>query len=403
MIEIISACGTFSGGKRHYELVKEYLPLDHEWIFIKGAMDSLLSTYKLIKQPLVVFASGDPFFYGIGNTIQRLWPEADIESYPAFNSIQRLCAKTKTNYNELKSVSVHGRDWSALDEAIIKEEPLIGVLTDNVKDPKAIAKRLLDYGNDYSMTVGEELDGANERIRSFELFHGDTNQGEGHVELFREDTNQGEFLSFVSSRNLTEHTFSSLNCLLLHRRTPRRNQLGIPDAQFIPLPNRPNMITKMPVRICTIQALQLIDKKVFWDIGTCTGSVAIEAKKYAPHLEVVAFEKRPECENIIKENCQQFTAPGIEVVMGDFFEQDLDTLKTPDVVFVGGHGNRLEELLNRLEQLAPQARIVTNAVLETSSQTFKQVLKNKGYEIESTQLKVDEHNPIQLISAFRIK
>ncbi len=70
---------------------------------------------------------------------------------------------------------------------------------------------------------------------------------------------------------------------------------GIPDTEFALLNGREKMITKMPIRLLTLQALELSRRQVFWDIGFCTGSVSIEAKQLFPHLQIEAFEIRPEC------------------------------------------------------------------------------------------------------------
>lgn len=96
------------------------------------------------------------------------------------------------------------------------------------------------------------------------------------------------------------------------------------------------MITKMPVRLCSLHALDLATKTVLWDIGFCTGSLSIEAKLRFPHLAVHAFEKRAECMQIMESNQQKLGAPGITSYIGDFFEEDLSQPAPPDAVFVGG-------------------------------------------------------------------
>ena len=62
ILELIHESTVFSGGKRHYELVKSFLPKNHTWIEISGKMDALISQYKGFDDSIVVFASGDPFF-----------------------------------------------------------------------------------------------------------------------------------------------------------------------------------------------------------------------------------------------------------------------------------------------------------------------------------------------------
>ncbi|MEJ7661671.1 MAG: precorrin-6Y C5,15-methyltransferase (decarboxylating) subunit CbiT, partial [Hymenobacter sp.] len=107
------------------------------------------------------------------------------------------------------------------------------------------------------------------------------------------------------------------------------------------LPGRPGMITKKAVRLLSLAQLGLAGKRVFWDVGFCTGSVAIEARRLFPQLQVVAFEQRPECAAIMDANARQLSTPGIAVVMGDLFAQELAARPAPDAVFIGGHGGRL--------------------------------------------------------------
>ena len=84
---LIKTTKIFSGGKRHYDLVKSILPKRHTWIEISGRMDNVLLKYGENKKPIMIFASGDPFFYGFGNTLRRYIPEAKIQAFPYFNSI----------------------------------------------------------------------------------------------------------------------------------------------------------------------------------------------------------------------------------------------------------------------------------------------------------------------------
>ncbi|WNH12483.1 precorrin-6y C5,15-methyltransferase (decarboxylating) subunit CbiE [Thalassobellus suaedae] len=373
VFKLINKSTIFSGGKRHYQLVKSFLPKNHTWIEISGKMDVLIKQYNVIDSSIVVFASGDPFFYGFGNTLQRLSPNAKLKTFPYFNSIQLLCHKTQTNYNTLKTVSVHGRDWSALDEALINRVELIGVLTDTKNTPSKIAKRMLQYGFDnYSITIGEALEGNNEHIEQLDLLA------------------------------CTDKVHHSLNCVLLKQIALKQKPFGIPDSAFIPLANRTNMITKMPIRLSTIGVLELQNKAVFWDIGSCTGSVAIEAKQHFPHLKIIAFEKRTECASIIQKNTEQFSTPGIAMVIDDFFSLNINDYPIPDVVFIGGHGGRLKELIHIINQLNPLVRFVINAVKESSSQVFVEELTQLNYTISTLVIQVDTHNKISIHSAKKI-
>jgi len=372
---LVAGHAVFSGGWRHYELVKNMLPKPHTWIPIGGDMPALFAEYRAIKAPILVFASGDPLFFGIVRTIQTHDADATLAVYSSFNSVQRLCAKIGQPYEQVRNTSVHGRSWQQLDEALLRYEPLIAVLTDGVRTPAAIAQRLLDYGFiHYEMVVGEDLDGPHERL--------------GHYALA--EAAQADFLP--------------LNCVLLRQATAPTRSWGLDDAAFVGLPGRPNMITKKAIRLLSLAQLGLAGKRVFWDVGFCTGSVAIEARRLFPQLAVVAFEQRPECAAILAANARQLSAPGITAVLGDFFAQDLAALPAPDAVFVGGHGGRLPELLAQLDTLLlPGGTVVLNAVLEQSHDQFLAQAHALGWQLPASpqRVQLDQHNPIWVLTAHK--
>ena len=372
---LVAAHTVFSGGRRHYELVKSVLPEPHIWITIGGDMAALFAQYRAAGAPILVFASGDPLFFGIVRTIQTHDAAATVAVYPAFNSVQRLCAKIGQPYEQVRNTSVHGRDWQSLDEALLRYEPLIAVLTDAVRTPAAIARRLLDYHfGHYEMVVGEDLDGPHERVGCYSL----------------EQASEAEFLP--------------LNCVLLRQALAPTRSWGLEDASFVGLPGRPGMITKKALRLLSLAQLGLAGKRVFWDVGFCTGSVAIEARRLFPQLQVVAFEQRPECADIMDTNARQLSAPGIVVVMGDFFGQELVARPAPDAVFIGGHGGRLPELLARLDAvLSPGGTVVLNAVLPQSHDQFLTHAQKLGWLLPAPpqRVQLDEHNPIWVLTAHK--
>ena len=156
--EAVAVHRVFCGGERHHRLVKDHLPPGSRWITIAPPMDGVISEIRRENGPVLVFASGDPFFYGIGATLQRAFPEAFFSSMPAFHSLQLLAQRCLLPYQEMHHTSLTGRSWAELDSALIGGERMIGVLTDRNKTPSAIAARMLEYGyGGYSMRVGEAL------------------------------------------------------------------------------------------------------------------------------------------------------------------------------------------------------------------------------------------------------
>jgi precorrin-6Y C5,15-methyltransferase (decarboxylating) len=370
---IIAAAKVCSGGRRHHEIVADLLPEGAVWIDVTVPLADTLRAYEAHEE-VVVFASGDPLFFGFAHTLRRQFPEARLTVYPTFNSLQTLAHRLCLPYQDMRIVSLTGRPWQGLDAALLRGEALLGVLTDRVRTPQAIAARLLEYGyTNYEMTLGECLGHeSDERIRR---------------------------LTLSEAARLKEVRMP--NCLLLHRTQPRRRYFGIPEGEFALLDGRTKMITKRPVRLLSLSMLDLPNRQVLWDVGFCTGSVSIEAKMQHPDLQVVAFEVRPQCEAILQENMRRFGVGSIQAVMGDFLHADLSALPAPDAVFIGGHGGRLEEMVQRLARIIqPEGILVFNSVSEESREAFRQAVLEAGMHItEEQRIAVDDFNPITVIKA----
>ena len=399
VLEIIRQGRVFSGGKRHHEIVAPLLPKNAEWIDITAPLDAVFERYSSLityhfslltppsSLPIVVFASGDPLFFGFANTIRRKMPEAEIELYPAFNSLQMLSHRLVKPYHDMRIVSLTGRPWPEFDRALIECAPKIGVLTDREHTPAAIAQRMVDYGyTSYQMYVGEHLGNPSK-----------------------------EKVTTLTLDEAIGRTFDYPNCLILEAvdPLPAKTTVGIRDAGFALLDGREKMITKMPIRLLTLQALDLSRRSVLWDIGFCTGSVSIEARRLFPHLRIEAFEIRPECEAIIEENARRHGAPGIGVHMGDFCSVCCDDIAAdgaePDAVFIGGHGGRLKEIMAKvLTVLRPGGVIVMNSVSSPvvdrlshhvgSRQLFEEACCELGLVgHEPLHIVINDYNPIDIL------
>ena len=407
VIEIIKQGKVFSGGKRHHEIVGPFLPADAEWIDITAPLDAVFEQYH---DEVVVFASGDPLFFGFANTIKRKMkeqreqngacsssaesrlnssvaqiPDAEIVVFPTFNSLQILAHRLVMPYHDMRIVSLTGRPWPEFDKALIERAEKIGVLTDKEHTPTAIAQRMLEYSyTNYTMYVGEHL---------------------GNPSL--------EKVTTLTLEEAAKTEFTMPNCIILNScnsRSKKQSQFGIPDQAFTLLDGREKMITKMPIRLLTLQALDLPHRHVLWDIGFCTGSVSIEARLQFPHLQVEAFEIRPECEAIIHENARRFGAPGINIHMGDFCVccDSVATNAPPDAVFIGGHGGRLKEIMEKvLTVLVPEGIIVMNSVIAPKVLTDSQKLWNEAceelhlHQEPPLHIQLNDNHPITILRCKR--
>ena len=401
VMEVISGGRVFSGGKRHHEIMAPLLPDGAEWIDIVVPLDAVFRRYaqhfSRQSAPIIVFASGDPLFFGFANTIQRKLPDAQVVVYPAFNSLQMLAHRLVMPYHDLRIVSLTGRPWQEFDRALIERAPKIGVLTDREHTPASIARRMLDYGfGYYEMSVGEHLGNP-----------------------------AAEVVSTLALSEAAQSHFAHPNCLILTKtaeaspmqkkesRQPEHRLFGIPEGDFALLDGREKMITKMPVRLLSLQALDLPRRHVLWDIGFCTGSVSIEARLLFPHLHVVSFEVRPECEAIIHENARRFGAPGIEVHIGDFLSAACHDIvaasSRPDAVFIGGHGGHLSDIMAKVKAwLSPGGVIVMNSVSSavvdrmtarpSSRQLFDEACRSLGLvQHPPLHITLNDFNPIEIL------
>ena len=91
----------------------------NQWIDITTPLDAVFEQYQSIVSDIIVFASGDPLFFGFANTIRRKRPEAEIVLYPTFNSLQLLAHRLVMPYHDMRIVSLTGRPWPEFDKALI--------------------------------------------------------------------------------------------------------------------------------------------------------------------------------------------------------------------------------------------------------------------------------------------
>ena len=386
VLEIIRKGRVFSGGKRHHEIVAPLLPASAQWIDITIPLDNVFSQYIPLSSDIVVFFFFFFLFFGFANTIKRKMPEAEIVVYPTFNSLQMLAHRLVMPYHDMRIVSLTGRPWPEFDRVLIERAEKIGVLTDKEHTPATIAQRMLDYGySEYTLYVGEHL---------------------GNPEL--------EKVTTLSLEEATQRNFAMPNCVILdavsHQASAIRHPFGIPETAFALLDGREKMITKMPIRLLTLQALDLPRRHVLWDIGFCTGSVSIEARLQFPHLHIDAFEIRPECEAIIHENARRFGAPGINVHMGDFLQMDISLLPRPDAAFIGGHGGKLKEIMKKvLTVLADDGIIVFNSVvapkvLTDSQKLWDEACEELGLKLDTPlHIQLNDNHPITILKCRRMR
>lgn len=138
---------------------------------------------------------------------------------------------------------------------------------------------------------------------------------------------------------------------------------GIPDDLFV---RNEVPMTKEEIRALTLAKARLAPRQIVWDIGSGTGSIAVEAALLVPGGTVYAIERNSRGIDLIKQNAQKFAISNLVPIHGEA-PAVLHNLPDPHRIIIGGSGGQLSEIFQLAKQrLKPGGRIVVNAVtLET--------------------------------------
>ncbi|GAB7387062.1 bifunctional cobalt-precorrin-7 (C(5))-methyltransferase/cobalt-precorrin-6B (C(15))-methyltransferase [Bacillaceae bacterium] len=352
------------GGERHLAFFPDYRG---EKVAIKGGLASLVERLRDERKKTVVLASGDPLFYGIGGYLAKKLP---VEIYPNVSSLQLAFAKMGESWQDAHFESVHGRSMRGLAQRIDGREK-VALFTDEENNPNAIARYLLSFGmGEYRAFVAENLGGDGERTGWYEL------------------------------EEMAEKTFSPLNIVILRKvKEGPVWPVGIPDEEFAQRKPDKGLITKREIRVLSLVNLGLREDSIVWDIGTCTGSVAIEAARIARRGQVYAIEKNEQDLENCRANMRKFRAD-ITVVHGKA-PAGLDAFPDPDAVFIGGSGGELRELLQVCgARLKGNGRIVLNAATVETLHEAVQTLAKAGFSTRITLVQIARSKPILQMNRF---
>lgn len=363
-IEWINNCDVLVGGERHLAFFPNF---SKEKKVIKGGLSKLVSELQQETRNVVILVSGDPLFYGLGGVLSKKLP---IEIYPYTSSVQLAFSKMQESWHDAYIVSLHGRSMKGFAQRIDGRKK-IAILTDDKNTPQSIATYLKYYGmNEYEAFVAENLEGDNERCR------------------------------FMTLDEMEQASFSPLNVVILkQRQSVKRSPLGIADEEFYQRKPEKGLITKKEIRVLCLQELQLQEDSIMWDIGTCTGSVAIEAAKIAREGSVYAIEKN----EVDLQNCllnQAKHRVDLTAILGKAPDR-LEEFPNPNAIFIGGNGGNMERLLETcITRLLPDGRLVMNiATIENLAEAMK-ILKNLGCEISILQAQISKSKPILDLTRF---
>lgn len=357
-LRLIREAQVLIGGRRHLEHFKDATAEKKE---ITGDLESVKEMIigRMDTASIVVLASGDPLFFGIGAYLIRHLPPDRVRFYPNVSAVATAFARIGLPWQAARVVSFHGRQAAARLTAALGGTQPIAVYTDPRHHPGWIAALLTERGvTGWRLCVLEALGSPQERIRWFEL-----PEAEGE-------------------------SFADPNLVILKRVEPtaaERLHLGMPESAFV---HEGGLITKSEVRAVVLSRLRLHPGLTLWDLGAGSGAVGLEAALLLGEGRIVAVERRGDRIERIRANARRHRVYNLEAVQLEL-PGNMDRLPDPDRVFIGGGGANLARIIAAAaERLPPDGVMVVNTVLTANLEAALQAMQQAGLAAEAVMVQI---------------
>lgn len=315
----------------------------------------------LPEHSIVLIASGDPLYFGIGIKAIEIFGEENIEIYPDLSCLQKGLSLIKKNWYGIATLSFHGREFDMESFLrVLSKDGRVVILTDGKNTPDFVAREILKKkDSELRFYIFERLGYEDEKVTIASL----------------SDAAKGSYKEpnfvIVEICNFEKSLYNS-HCSIF----------GIEETE---IKHINGMITKDEVRACIIHKLKPPKRGVIWDIGAGSGSVSIELAILSEDLEIYAIEK--DSEDLIKTNIEKIGIKNIKLIKGQAPEC-LYGLPEPQRVFIGGSGGKLVEIINFISELKTLKIVVVTAVsMETLNRAIE-IFEDKNFSVDVCQLNV---------------
>lgn len=294
---------------------------------------------------VVMLASGDPFWFGAGSVLARHLAAGEWTAHPAPSTFSLAAARLGWPLEDVTCLGLHAAPLARLRPHLAPGRRAIVLLRDG-KAVAGLARWLCEMGFGAStLALLEALGGPRERIR----------QATADTLAFTDIAHPVAVGIRVAGEGAV---------------MPRTS--GLPDDLFA----HDGQISKRPMRALILSALAPRPGETLWDIGTGSGSVAIEWLLAHPAMQATAFEADAMRAARARENAAALGVDRLQVVEGRAPDV-LTGHAVPDAVFIGG--GLSEALLETLWAMLPTGtRLVANAVTLESEALLAQWHARKG-------------------------
>ena len=355
------------GGKRHLALAG---PSEAETMIWPSPIENALDAIEARRgRSICVLASGDPFFFGVGAMLIRRFPADEMLSIPSPSAFALVASRLGWSQQDCALLTLHGRPLEAIIPHLCPGARIIALSWDGAT-PAKLAALLVARGMGRSkLTICEAIGGLSERIRTGE------------------------------AQDLALDNVAALNTIALEVVAERDARVlpraaGLPDEWF----EHDGQISKREMRAITLSHLAPRLGELLWDVGSGSGSVAIEWMLADPTNKAVAIEVRHDRAERIARNALSFGVPNLSVVTGEAPQVFAD-LAAPDAIFIGGGASGPRMIERARDALARGGRLVVNAVtLETQAACVDWRARWGG---ELTQIVIAHAEPVGRYSGWR--
>lgn len=288
-----------------------------------------------------VIASGDPLLHGIGNTLIRMYGPERVAVLPHVSSVTLACARVGWAVQDTEIISL----VTAKAHTAVRRGGQAVVLSRDADSPATLARLLAETGRgDSELTILEQLGGPQERRRS-----ATAREWAGRPPL----------------------DVDKLNVMAVRYLPDDRVAHALPDDVFA----HDGQITKQSIRAVTLAALAPRPGELLWDVGSGSGSIAVEWSRSGSGCAAVAFERHDARRARIESNAVAF---GAAVEVRGAAPDHFDGAPQPTAVFVGGGLTHPGLLEGCLEHLPVGGRLVANVVTVESEAVVAQWYSRLG-------------------------
>lgn len=345
---LIQQADLIVGGERHVAMLPP-TDLRERWVWsspIQRSIDQILGQRG---RSVCVLASGDPMCYGIGTTLIRQIPIAEMTIVPAPSAFSLACARLGWPITTVETISLCGRDLALL-RAVLYPGAKILVLSADRHTPLQVAELLAEMGwGESEMTVLERMGGIQERWIN----------------------------GMASKWQVTDLADLNLVAITCHPTAGASTQLsrlaGLPDAAY----QHDGQLTKREVRAVTLAALAPLPGQLLWDVGAGCGSISIEWLRSDRRCQAIAIESQPSRLPYIADNAQALGVPNLQIIAGEA-PAVLFNLPQPDAIFIGGGLTAIGLIETCWQALPVGGRLVANAVTVAGEQQLFQWQQQLG-------------------------